>query len=384
MKHWYCFLLVLFFSVSTACGQSDDAARQELLTIYDFRNDWLIYSKNYQNYIPYTPQLHSEEPSVSLKFDLLKNRKYLLLLQTDRTSHLFINGALAFRIEPQKPRLVNLDSLYAVYKRNDILLTLYGSNGITGKTAQLVISKTRYGTRIAQAVPASVVLKPRTFSFFADVSILILLFVLAGHSLCYSITPISYRSFISVREFISSPNAADRQGKPLEYSGFLFVVIYCFTAGWFYLTLATKNPWLEKFGFTTDQENLPGLLLTYLKILFLVLAALFLKVTVMYILSLVLNLRKLVSLHYMKILQSSVLYFGLVSAFLFIVGLQSPELYQQLTDFMLPATAAFFALRAVFLYFGLIKKGSLINLYLFSYLCVTEIIPILFILKIDS
>ncbi|MNL38385.1 hypothetical protein D3C87_1605970 [compost metagenome] len=94
-----------------------------------------------------------------------------------------------------------------------------------------------------------------------------------------------------------------------------------------------------------------------------------------------LNLDKQVDIIFLKIVQSSYLFYALV--FLVIFGLYSNHInwLEASRPYVLLPFLFFYIARFVGLYVVAKPTGSLINLYLFSYLCVIEIIPLIVSMK---
>ena len=91
----------------------------------------------------------------------------------------------------------------------------------------------------------------------------------------------------------------------------------------------------------------------------------------------VLNLEHIVNSHYIRSLQSSYLFYGICTIVFFGISLQSPLWFQQVGPYLLYVLILYYLVRFGLLYVFTNSSGQFINLYLFSYLCVLEIIPLI-------
>ncbi len=94
-----------------------------------------------------------------------------------------------------------------------------------------------------------------------------------------------------------------------------------------------------------------------------------------------LNLDKLVDVLFIKIIQSSYLFYVAIFLLVFMLSFNSPMWLNSVKSFFLVPFLIFYIARFLVLYFVSKPPGTLINLYLFSYLCVIEIIPLIIGIK---
>ena len=90
-----------------------------------------------------------------------------------------------------------------------------------------------------------------------------------------------------------------------------------------------------------------------------------------------LNLDKQVDIIFIKIIQSSYLFYAAMFLLVFMLSFNHINWITDMKDFVLLPFLVFYSIRFLALYVVTKPPGSLINLYLFSYLCVIEIIPLI-------
>jgi hypothetical protein len=377
------FLLFFIGSVfSPARAVNEVGPDENFYLVYNYKYDWLVYSPQYNNFIPYSKELHETELSVSLLVDLLENRRYDLLITTSKESYLFVEGALQRKIESDSWLVLDIDSLYKSYRKEELLITLYGSPGIENKT--VLIGHAKRSQALANKPGASslslINIKPLITSSFDDFSVLLIIFLLLLTLFSYSTAPTMFRRFLSLSDFIDRNERNDlyRFGRPYTGTMLMNALLVCTCMG--YLFLFFSHHGLEIIlagGFLSEGDQLSGLLIDQLKLTGLFLLLLFLKYILMGIVGGVLNIERVINLHYIKALQISYVFYGLATLLLFALSLQNPIWIDQVEDYLILIFVFFYIIRFVVLYIFTNYSGQFINLYLFSYLCVVEIIPLI-------
>jgi hypothetical protein len=314
--------------------------------------------------------------------DLLKNRRYDLLIHTSKENYLFIEGALQRKIEQDGWLTLDIDSLYRTYRKEELLISLYGSAGIEGKNVLVGHAKRRVVSATQpKAAPFSIInIKPIQTSSFEDFSILLMLFLLLLVLFTYSSAPTIFRRFLSVSDFVDLNERNDLYRFSRPYTGTMLLNALMISSCMGYLILFMAYHDLEVLPtgtFLSDGDQLSELLIDQLKLSGIILVLFFLKYLLMGIVGGVLNIEKVPNIHYIKSLQVSYLFYGLITVLLFGVALQNPLWLEQLSDSLPYLFIFFYLLRFVLLYLFTNYTGQVINLYLFSYLCVVEIIPLI-------
>jgi hypothetical protein len=134
--HSLLFIVVTAIFLFTGCnvqGASKALPPEQFFPVYDFQNDWLVYSSQYKNYVPFSKGINEGTKSVSLYIDLLKNRRYFLLVKAENESYLFLEGSLQKKILKDQWLELSIDSLFRIYKKEELLLSVYGNAGIDDK-----------------------------------------------------------------------------------------------------------------------------------------------------------------------------------------------------------------------------------------------------------
>jgi hypothetical protein len=377
------FFIVSGFTGSTAWAANEVGPGQSHYLVYSYTNDWLVYSSRYNNYVPYSRALNETDLSVSLLVDLLKNRRYDLLVSTAKENYLFIEGSLQKKLTPDEWLVMDIDSLRQLYKKNEILLSLYGSPGKEDKTVLIGHAKkiAAITPNVTNSGPLSFInIKPLRSSPFGDFSVLLILLLLVLTLFTYSSSPSLFRRFISPTDFLdrSERNDLYRFNRPYGRLMLMVALIVSAALGYLILFLAHYDfELLSLSGFLSEGATLVDLLTDWAKLALLFLGLLFLKYMMMEIVSGVLNLERIVNSHYIKSLQLSYLFYGTCIVVFFGVSLHNPLWFQHIIPYLVYLVIFYYLVRFGLLYIFTNSSGQFINLYLFSYLCVIEIIPLI-------
>ncbi len=366
-----------------AWAASEVGPEEAYYLVADLKNDWLTYSNQYNNYVPFSRGVNEADLSASLLLDTRQFRRYTLLLSTARENYLFVEGALQTKLAPEAWLTLDVDSLRRIYRKDHILLTFYGSPGIENKTA-LIGHARRQPTTTSAASPTAraplINIKPLGTSPFLDFSVLLMLFLLVLTLFTYSASPTLFRRLVSPTDFVDMSERNDfyRFNKP--YDSTIILIALAVSLSMAYVILSFAHFGLDPFytnALLSEGTSLADLLLDLAKLTLVFMALLFMKYLLMGIVGGVLNLGRAVSSHYTKALQVSYLFYGLCVLLFFGLLLQVPLWFEAAKPYVIYGFVGYYAIRFVILYLFNNYSGRLTNLYLFSYLCVVEIIPLI-------
>ncbi len=391
MKSISSILFWAFLILATASGNLQARGLEKTVppkgffTVYDFENDWLVYSAKYNNYVPFSPDLDENSRSVNLIIDLVKNRNYFLLLHSDTETYVFMEGALQGKMESDEWLQLNIDSLYKVYQTDELLVSLYGNTGISGKKV-LICNKKNQQLNNVNVLSASglVNIKPIFRNPFANFSVIFAVLFLFICSIIYNLYPINFLRLLSPADFFSKSNRDQlaKLNKPINQYVILFVVLLSMLIGYLFVFLKSRIPnQFEWLLFISNGSSAVLILRDFILASIVFFIAFYLKYLLMVLVANMLNLDALVDILFVKTIQSSFVFHGIIYIALFALSVNylAPENYL-MAYFVFPFLIFYF-LRFIALYVIINPSGRFINLYLFSYLCVIEVIPLIIGMK---
>ncbi|WP_439558932.1 DUF4271 domain-containing protein [Dyadobacter sp.] len=381
---WAFFTAFIFFA-TVAFSAAKVTLPERYFPVYNYQNDWLVYNAAYKNYVPYSQGVDEDSRSVSLYIDLVKNRRYALLLTAETESYLFIEGALQSRIDPGQWRELSIDSLIKVYRKDELLVTIYGSAGIDDKAALLCHRKNSAdAATLTSTRPSFINIKPISFSPFGNFAVLALVLILILNAWIFNLNPLSFIRLINPIEFFNGDprEQISKINKPYSNTIIFFAII---TAMWMsFLLLFFANNRVNLFSVNSMLSEKANTLMIFAD--FLIISTLFFVLTyVKYVCMLLagnmLNLDKQVDVLFIKIIQSSYMFYGAFFLIIFGMSFNQMNWISDMRAYIVIPFLFFYIGRFIALYVVTKPPGALINLYLFSYLCVIEIIPLIVSMK---
>ncbi len=376
---------LLSFTGTIAKGEAKAKPPADFFPIYDFQNDWLVYSNQYKNYVPYSQGLNEGVRSVSLNIDLIKNRRYFLLVKTDAEGYLFLNGTLQKKLFPQEWLKLNIDSLYRSFRQEELLLTIYGTVGIGEKSVLLCNQKKKNDAGVIQQAASTLInIKPIQFSPFGNFAVLALLIILVLNALISNTNPLAFVRLVNPLEFFNNNprEQLSKINKPFSNTVIFFVIVDSMLMS-FVLIFLTSND-LNLFSvinILSEQTNAFDYVRDFLLLTLIFFILLYGKYIMMSVVGNMLDLEKLVDNLFLRILQSAHFFYGLLFVIIFAFGFNHTSWLLPLKPYILVPFLFFYVGRFISLYLVTKPVTSFINLYLFSYLCVIEIIPLIIGIK---
>jgi len=353
--------------------------------VHDLADDWQVYDEAAKAYVPYLPERHQNYSSFSLFLNLETARYYQLLVFSERESYLFLNASLQRQIPAGTWAVLSVDSLYGVYHTPEVLLTLYGreeSPRAGPARATVLLGYRRAANQKPVALGGGLLLaKPRpTDDAFVNFFILGFLLILLGYAGLFMAFNKAFTRFYSPRDLLTI-NPRDPTlsvTKSLDVSNLFFVFHLSLVVAYLYLIVATKSVDLfSTQALLREGETLGDLLIRFGEATLLVFALFVGKYVLLQMLGTLYRFERVADYHYFKILQASSQFFtGLLLVVMVMASSFSAALAQVETYVVVPVVL-FFLARLALLYFSINKLASVKNLYLFSYLCIVELIPII-------
>lgn len=381
---WAFLAAVNLFGISVS-GAAKVSPPEQFFPVYNYQNDWLVYNEQYKNYVPFSQGVNESTRFASLYIDLVKNRRYSLLIQTTGESYLFLEGALQSRIAPGQWQQLNLDSLYKVYRKDELLLTIYGSAGVDEKTV-LICNKKKQNEIGGPATARSSIIniKPISFSPFGNFAGITLLLILILNAWIFNLNPLSFIRLINPIEFFNNDprDQLSKINKPYSNTVIFFVVISSMMMGFTVIYFSVNR--LNLFSVSTilsEKANTLQILGDFCVLTVIFFLLIYAKYVFMVLAGNMLNLDKQVDIIFIKIVQSSYLFYALIFMVIFALNFNHINWLEVSRPYLLLPFLFFYLARFLGLYLVAKPAGALINLYLFSYLCVIEIIPLIVSMK---
>jgi uncharacterized membrane protein YidH (DUF202 family) len=378
-KRALCFSFFIFhFSFSVLHAQIDP--KKDYFTVYDFKNDWLIYDQSYKDYVPFVAQNNAGESALSIQIDIESNRKYDLLIYLKKDNYLFIDASLNQRLKPETWTRLSIDSLFQAYKKPQILLTFYGTTGIEDKTVLIAHRKGNRDEKLITIADESFLsLRPRNISPLNDFFTILFFLILITVAILFTGSGRAFSRFVDVRDLIVT-NVKDEflVNRPLSRINLSFILLLSLEISFVYFFVRSKNYDIFSTGnFSANEQTLIQNLWDFLKIIVLIFGLYTVKYFALYLFSSLYRLGSAVNIHYFKVIQSSLIFFTVLLFGVSVASFYVVDWQLVIKNIVIYPTIIFYILRLPLLYFTIKNSVLTKNLYLISYLCISEFIPII-------
>ena len=356
--------------------------------VHNFRDEFLVYDDATKSYIPYIDEFHADETALSLFIDLESNRNYTLLLRTEQDSYFFVNAALKRKLQAGQWQVLRIDSLYRAYHRparpdapaphTELFLTLYGPPGVQGK--QIIIGQPISTTQKAVVLrDDNLSVRPRIRSAYTNFLGAGLLFLLATHALLYALYPRAFRRVFNIRDLLSLRSDEDSFliNRPLSSANVLFVANLGLVIAYLVIFLQSRNIDVMTPGQLFVGEQQPGWIVgQFVGLGVAAFLALLGKYLLLEVIGGLYKLQSIVNIHFFKALQSSALFFTGLTVVLSVIAYNTSAT-GWVPELLLPLLLLFYLARLGWFYAVIRSQEPIKNLYLFSYLCIVELIPLI-------
>lgn len=347
----------------------------------DLREDWLIYNNRYKTYAPF---VENTSPSIS-SFSFILNKTSAnnchLILCFQKASSLFIEQQIVGFYKDAGCITFDPDSLFGSYKREDLFVTVYHKSLDPGRYKTLLMSKNLSTNHSVDSLMAKI--SSRTDPLFKNFYLLALLLFLIILSAVYNLNPRNFREFYSLSKVFSIKLRYDNIStlKTFNWPNILIVFTHCLLVSYMLVVVLTllgePLPYLK-----VGMEGLGAGISRWISLALIIFLLLLAKYVLIKLLSTMMNLRELDQIHFFEFVRISIFIYSAGSVFMVIL----------LLAYYLPAPGHFVwviylvaflsVVRIVLLYLKFLRLSTFRNLYLFSYLCTTEILPLIIGFKI--
>lgn len=338
--------------------------------VQDLRSDWMVYSGNSYTLV-HTAELDDLQ-TIYFKINPITAGGRRLQIQSPEKWQLFVNGELIF--SGTGSRIFSLDSLTGV--RQDVFLGVHATKGVKDISTRLISFSPVLSDRAIEIVP-----RPPTY--FRDYGILVSVFLILFFLLLFRTNPqltIDYFSFTKI--FSVSERNENQLASRITSSVNLLFYLFCALLTGFLLSaiLYSAGPFFQAAR-PLQITSLGSAFWIWTKLSLFILILLMAKLIIVLLFSTLFNFRETMSFQFFNFLRF-VLFTSVTLAILclayFILRVGEPIYYERLIVLALLLLTA----GSVVVLVKLMGRAGFSFFHLFSYLCVSEIIPLVIIIKI--
>jgi hypothetical protein len=349
-------ILLFFFCASVAQATGAPFEYTEL------KSKWLIYSGD--KYIPYHNQ-----PATTIFFwiDTKPNRTQTLAIDSRHAYSLFINNKLVF--QKTGPVSLSIDSISKQHP-SQFFVAIYSRNGVHHL-------KTSITVKPDQLNPLK-----RKGNFFLDFSLVAILLMSVCFTIFIQTNPALTFDYLNIKKWFSFQEK-DESKFTLRIASSVNLLFYLF--GSFFMALIL----LIAFHFVGNQfwlsqvfpiESTSQGFWQWLSLSILIFVCLIIKLTWLTVLSALFGFRDTVSFQFFNFMRTLLLSISAI-AFLGVIYFVLPVHDRSYFEYLIFILSAIFIVGIILIYFKLLGRMPFHFLHLFSYLCASEIIPMLVLIR---
>jgi hypothetical protein len=378
--HKIFYFLIFFFILGLFLSPEADAGKKDSLDnnlVKDLNQDWLVFDPHYKAYVPYIIVKKGNRPSsISQKLDLQKFKSYNLNFIASPGLSLFINNKLYYNNSTDDEEYVKMPvQLISRDNFSEIdLLTFYNAKKIFPYNSFYIGFSQKNTPLIVNDVKNAFVKLEREKTPGENIYIILFLLILFLFAFVKNKYYRRFSEFYDFTKLLPSSLGDDNNNLVLDVFSLpsvLFILINSLSWALLMATLGGKQ-------YNYDLSTISGLGL----VIFIIIVIYFLKYFYLEIMGWIFNLKQLVKVQFFELVKVS-LKINLFLVPLVIVAFYSKGRIGEISN-------KFFLYILLFCFFiSLIRASSLIfkltafrNIYLFSYLCTTEILPLVIIIKL--
>ena len=366
-------ILSLLLSLNNAMAQS----ASQYYTIQDLQSEWLTIDA--QNH--YIPFVVSQEPrtTIGVSLDLVQYAGNQLRCCVPKNSAVLIDQQIIARPTYDRCFNLNIDSLYRVYGQKSVLLTVY--------QPQKALSEIHLS--ITSASPSTTFpenqIKERADTAKGDFFVIGLIALLVIYAVLINQYPKTFKTIYNLPGMLSfRMREKDMRIRLINEAHILFLVQHCLLVAFLLIMLVASSPASSMAipYINLSPHTVSAFLLLWVELGVIVFATVWVKYVLIMLFGSLFRLRYLKNFHMFDFMRMSLI-FWLTIFFLVICTYQNVNVTDAFYSKILTYLFIIFAVaRIIILYLRLLKNAQFRNMYLFSYICTAEIIPLLVCLEL--
>ena len=380
----YFFLLCLMLAGALSAHAQVEVQGQSFSLVKDLKENLLEYSKSYDSYVPYVQGTPFNSAAAVFVLPLKEYQDYQLLVQPPAEAALLINQTIVDYYKEGGSEFYPIDSLHRLYG-DSCIISVFHPSLQPHELEVKVISRQPYSYADADSSISEDFLEVverggKSFNNFFIIGVLLLLAVMA---VLRNVFPKVFVSYYDITR-AAALRVRDEANFTMKLSGrghLAFLVFYSLLFGFLLMVLLQTAGEIETV-FSFLKVSGFG---TYLYAWFLLSVVVFFfqvfKYWLLKIVAGIFNVPDFAGIHFFDFLRLSQIFYTLVFVLVLLLFLGADAYVGTGSVILIRVVAVFALIRLLLIFFKLLHLSSFRKTYLFSYLCTTEILPLLIGLK---
>lgn len=349
--------------------------------VHDFKDEWQVYDATEKLYLPFVKEQNFDFTAHTIIVNTEDYPYATLLVKSDNTADfLFINGSLIQKLVPGKWITLQVNDLKAKYKVKDIYLTVYGNTNSEHKFVHAGYPSRKNQLSEKEEINQPFNIKPRSTVPYRSTFVVVFIVTLVLASFLSNSYPRAFQRYYNLKDLMSFlvREQSFLINKPLNRTNMMFVILLSLISGFLYIIVQSKGiDLIDSRFFFQDAQTFGLLLSNFLKLCVFFFVLFVFKFFLINTIGRLFNLDKVVEIHFFKLIQSTLYFFTLMLIILLV--LFNTYLFSEtfLEKYFLLVLSVFYTFRTIIIYFTINRTINVQSLYLISYLCIVEILPII-------
>ncbi len=366
------------FIVFGLCAQD----HHQLVPIKDLKNQWLTVDRDGGHYVPYIAGGSLNYPVIGVILNPRDGVGLILSICVPEGTAIFVNNKIVDRAAIGGCRNYEIDSLMSVHRQKSLFISFFKENLNPELITTALMARQPVGNFQAQSNPNPQIIK-RFSDHFADFFVVAILMVAAFYAFLKNRYPKGYKDYFNFSKAFSITLKEEKvlTQRNMGSVNALFLWMYSMV-----LSLVIVLFWKifgrvpELFDFVA-LETVLSAMRSWLILSLMAYAVVGMKYLLIKVLSSLLNIDKIAQIHFFDFIRISFIF---VTATLVVSSVMFLSVLNQIVPFniILYLFIILLGVRVVILLFKLLGDTSFRKIHLISYLCTTEILPLLIGIRI--
>ncbi len=371
-------LVLIFFKEGLAIPSGPNNA---YTIIYDLKYDWLEYNKDLKVYIPHIKENNSNKIIYSLRINFNDYPGCYLLLKSQNSNDYLFFGSKMKQVLPKDEWVkFSYKDLSKVNNNAAFILSIYGDKNPENHSVFFGFPFSKASNIRKIKANNFLDFSPRSFSSIQSSLVVFFLFCLIMMSFLTSNFSKAYKKFYSINDMMSFKikETSFLVNKPMDRPNMMIVILLSMFSSFVFILCQSKGFDILSNNFIFQNGDSFGVLTSnFFKLTIIIFVLYIAKYFLINTIGSLFNIEKIVDIHYFKLIQISLVFFTIV---LVILLISYNAYFGNVSNFKNLFTVIllfFYSIRALIIYFSINQTGNIKTLYLISYLCIVEILPIL-------
>ena len=362
-------LFVIAFVLTLSSPAMAQSNSEPYHLVEDLRLEWLTIDQHNQ-YVPFVARDRANPSIIGVRLDLEKYAGNQLRCCIPAHTSLLIEKEILTSVERPRCLVYPIDSLRNAYQQAVLLLTVYQPASQLVQVELQIVSDA--SAPLAQPYP----ILPRLLSNKENFFVLGLVFILMLYAALINHYPKTFRNIYNLPRILAlRSREEDLRIRLISEPHTFFLVQHCLVVGFLFIVLVPDvDQWAPSGWFTSPGVG--SYLWLWLLLSLIVLITVWVKYLIVVLFGSLFKLKQFMYLHMFDFMRLSMMFWGTVFLLAICVHYNltvQEQIYERALTYLF---VAFALARVLILYLRLFRNSALKNMYLFSYICTAEIIPL--------